>query len=104
MLWGLPVESFEWKDELTSICNNIRQRISKSSFAADILEKQGIRQFLMHMQSLSNGVWMILDKEQSQIPGAAVYVFEVEVTFETDDLTVIEKVVSFLYIVFLFLS
>ena len=92
MLWGFSVESNEWKDVLNSICNNIRQRMKRSSFATDILEKQGICHFFMHMQSLSNGAWMLLGKEQSQIPGGAVYVFEVEVTFETDDLTVIEKV------------
>lgn len=91
-MWGLSVESNEWKAVLNSICNNIRQRISKSSFAADILEKREIRQFLMHMQSLSNGVWMLRDKEQCQLPEAAVYVFEVEVTYENDDLTVMEKV------------
>lgn len=91
MFWQLPVESNELSDALNPIYKRIKESMSHSSFAADVLETRGINRLLMQIQSLTHGAWVTLDTERCQIPGA-VYIFEVEVTFKNDELKVIEKV------------
>ena len=93
----ISVESPELAEFFKSNCDKIRQSFSSYTFTGDILDKKGISKVLRNIENLSTEVQVLSNQETNRrstdLKHGAVFILEVEVKFENDELKVIEKVV-----------
>ena len=89
------VHAPEWTDFIQSTMDSIYQKMT-SSFAADVLEYEGIAEFISDIKSLSTDVFFrrAHSKGKTIEPGSMV-VHEVEVMFSNGKLNITKQVTRF---------